>query len=350
MHRDARILLVRLSAMGDVLQSLTALATLRHARPDATIGWLVEDRHADLLRGHPHVDELFIYRRRDLRGGGALAVLRKLRRELRAFAPDVAVDLQGNLKGALLSRLSGAPRRIGLPPGEAREGAHLAATETVAAGAVREHRSDRALRLVAPLLEGATPKATPTLAPLPDGVAERVAGELAGFDRPPALLVPGTSEFGRFKRWPAPAFGRLAVRLRDELGLPVCVTAGPGEDELADAVVQASDGAAVRAPATGSLHDLRALFEQAAVVVGADSGPVLLSALTGTPTVALFGPKDPLVYGPLGPRAAAVWKRVYCSPCALRRCPDPICMSELTPDEVWPTVLRVLQTAQEDAA
>lgn len=350
MHRDARILLVRLSAMGDVLQSLPALATLRHARPDATIGWLVEDRHAELLRDHPHVDELFVYRRRDLRGEGALRVLRRLRSELHAFGPDVAVDLQGNLKGGLLTRLSGAARRIGLPREEAREGAHLVATETVPAGAAREHRSDRALRLIAPLCPEGTTKAPATLAPLPDGVADTLDGALAAFAGPPALLVPGTSEFGRFKRWPPSAFGRLAVRLRDELGLAVCVTAGPGEDELAEAVVRASDGAAVRAPATRSLHELRALFERATLVVGADSGPVLLAALTGTPTVALFGPKDPLIYGPLGARAASVWKRVYCSPCALRRCPDPICMSELTPDEVWPTLLKVLEPSHEDAA
>lgn len=345
-----RILLVRLSALGDVLQTLPALAALRRGRPDAELAWLVEDRHAGVVEGHPDLDRVFVFRRRDLAREGRMRVLSALRRELRDFAPDVAVDLQGNLKGATLARLSGAPRRIGLPRGEAREGASFFATECPAPGAEREHRADRALRLVAAL--GAQPGVPPRLPPLETDVVESIDTALTarGIDEAPILLVPGTSEFGRFKRWPTERFGELGRRLAQRLGRPVLVTAGPGEDELADAVVRHADGHVRRAPPTASLAHLRALFDRAALVVGADSGPVLLAATGGTPTVALYGPKDPAVYAPRGPHVAVAWKRVYCSPCILRRCGDPICMTELTVDEVWPAVARALGSAQEDAA
>jgi ADP-heptose:LPS heptosyltransferase len=257
------------------------------------------------------------------------------------------VDLQGTLKGALLARLSGAPRRIGLAPGEGgREASHRFATEVVRLPPPPVHRADRALALLRPL--GA----------VPGGAAARPAGvEAAGpwaeerlralGLRPGgfAVLHPGVSGFAELKRWPAGRWADLARRLRDERGLPVLLTAGPGEEALADEVAAASGGAARRAPATRSLAELGALLQRAAVVVGADTGPVHLAALLGTATVALFGPKDPAVYAPRGPRVGVVWKRIWCSPCRLRRCGDPVCMTEMRVDEVLPAVERALAGA-----
>ena len=340
-----RILLVRLSALGDVAQCLPALASLRASRPDAQIGWLVEDRNAGLLERHPHVDRLFVFGRRAA-AAGAMAGLREVRRlraELRAWRADVAVDLQGNLKSGFLTRLSGARRRIGLPHGEAREGAHLFVTETVPAATGAEHRAERAMRLVRAV--GATtaaPAALPEIAAL---ARTNVGAALAalGVERGRyVLLVPGTSDFGAFKRWPAARFGQLAARLRRERGLPVLVAWGPGQRELAEGVVQAAEGAARLAPATSGLHELLALLSGAAAVIGADSGPLALSSIAGVPSVVLFGPKDPAVYAPRGPATEVVWKRVYCSPCVLRQGGDPICMTTMEVGEGGPAVQSAL--------
>jgi ADP-heptose:LPS heptosyltransferase len=103
-------------------------------------------------------------------------------------------------------------------------------------------------------------------------------------------------------------------------------------------VAAASAGAARRAPPTRTLAELGALLARAAVVVGADTGPVHLAAVLGVPTVALFGPKDPAVYAPRGPAVRVVWKQVWCSPCPLRRCGDPVCMTGMRLEEVWPAV------------
>jgi lipopolysaccharide heptosyltransferase I len=333
-----RILLVRLSALGDVVQCLPALAALRRARPEAEIGWLVEDRHAGALEGHPQIDRLFRFERRS----GGLSAAWRVRGEVGAWAPHVAVDLQGNLKGGLLTRLSGARRRIGLPRGEAREGAQAFANEIVPPGPPGEHRADRALRLCAPL--GAQGPAAPVLPPIRSEASTAMAAALAALGASPrryALLVPGTSEFGAFKRWPARRFGELAERLVDERGLASLVAYGPGQRGLAEDVVAAAAGAARLAPDTKDLHEFLALVADAALVVGADSGPVVLASALGVPTVALFGPKDPAVYAPRGPRTAVVWKRVYCSPCRLRQCGDPICMTTMETAEAWEGVRRL---------
>jgi heptosyltransferase-1 len=340
-----RILLVRLSAIGDVLQCLHGLAALRAARPGAAIHWLVEDRCASVLRDHPHLDGIVVFERRALSRElrrpwlwpAAAARILRLRRELRALRPTVSVDLQVNLKGALLARLSGAPRRIGLS---------LFATEGVRLPAPPVHRADRARALLAPLGAG-----TATPAPAVGGVAAagpwaeeslRALGLVPGRF---AVFHPGVSGFGDFKRWPPARYADLARRLGEERGLPVLLTAGPGEEALADEVAAASGGAARRAPPTGSLDRLGALLARAAVVVGADTGPVHLAAVLGVPTVALFGPKDPKVYAPRGPGVRVVWKQVWCSPCRLRRCGDPVCMTEMRLDEVLPAVEAALGRA-----
>ena len=341
-----RTLLLRLSALGDVAHCLPALASLRAARPGDEIGFLVEDRHAGLLEGHPQIDRRFVFRRR-----GGLAAVSAVRKEVRAWRPDVVLDLQGNLKSALFSRLSGAARRIGLPRGEAREGSHVAATEVVPPGPRREHREDRALRVVRAL--GDVPRRPGMLPPVGEDAAAAVADGLAAAGVPAGgycVLLPGTSEFGAFKRWPAARFGDLARRLRAETGLVPLVAAGPGQEALAGEVVSAAAGAASRAPATRSLHELMALLRASALVVGADSGPVAIAAVAGVPTVALFGPKDPAVYAPRGPRVVVVWKEVYCSPCTLRRCNDPICMTTMETDEAWAGVLSALGRSMQGAA
>jgi ADP-heptose:LPS heptosyltransferase len=349
-----RILLVRLSAIGDILQCLPAAAELRGALPGASLHWLVEDRCAALLRGHPLLDGVVVYERR-ARGREARrpwlwprALLRlwRLRRALRAIRADAAVDLQGNLKGALLSRLSGAPRRIGLAAGQGgMERSHWLATERVRLPAPPVHRAARARALLAPL--GLPPEGPRTAVP-PAGVdaagptAEAWLASAGLKPRGFAVLHPGVSGFGDFKKWPADRWADLARALRDRRALPVLLTAGPGEEALADAVAGLSSGAARRGPATRSLAELGALLARAAVVVGSDTGPVHLAASLGVPTVALFGPKDPAVYAPTGPRARVVWKRIWCSPCRLRRCGDPVCMTEMRLDEVLPAVEEAL--------
>ena len=158
------------------------------------------------------------------------------------------------------------------------------------------------------------------------------------------MLHPGTSGFGAFKRWPPERFGALARALLDD-GLAVALTHGPGEAELAEAVSAETGGRAVPLP-TPDLVVLAEVLRRARVFAGGDTGPLHLAGLVGTPQVALFGPKDPTVYGPF-PAAedrvrVLVRDDVACRPCRLRRCDDPLCMRRIDPVDVHEAVCQVL--------
>lgn len=312
-----RILLIRLSAVGDVVNTLPALALLRRARPRAHLGFAIEDRAADLVLGHPMVDAVHVFPRRrwreSLRRGPARwgALGREARayvRSIRAERYEVSLDFQGNLKGALHALASGAPRRIGFDRGFDREGAHLFATERVRPPVDRPHRVEKFVSLLAPL--GVAGEEREFVLPDAPAARERARlwGEALGLGgRPLVAIHPGTSARGAAKRWPEDRFAAAAARLAGESGADVLVTWGPGERALAERVASGAGGGAVRvSPETGSLLELAELLRLADVLVAADTGPTHLAAACGTPCVALFGPKDPAVYRPFGEGHAVV--------------------------------------------
>jgi len=314
----SRFLLLRLSSLGDVLFSLPTLERLREAYPGARIEWAVEDRFADLLRGHPLLDEVVVYPRgawiRSL--GNPLRMARAGARIVRHFASlarrryDVALDLQGNLKSVAHLRSVRAARRIGFARGFTREGVHWLVPERVAPPPTARHRADRALSLLAPLgVDPRRPAGAGGLVADGDLVArwrERVAGNGAASDGPLVLVHPSVSMWGRDKEWPAERFARLAERLSREAGARVLVTWAPDEGDRAEEIARLSNGAARRAPETASLRDLAALLSLADLFVGCDTGVLHLASALGRRAVGLYGPTDPAVYGPIGPDAAVV--------------------------------------------
>jgi lipopolysaccharide heptosyltransferase I len=355
-----RILIVRLSALGDVVHALPLLDALRRARPEAEIGWLVEARNASVLAGHSQLDRVFVFPRGELRElisrGRLLAALRRAAaflRELRAARFELAIDAQCNLRSSLLARLSGARCRIGFAPPYTKEKAHWLSTLQVEVPVGGQLKVERNLALLGPLgvdVRGARPRLA---VPEPARAAARAfrAGERAA---ELVALHPGVSGFGAIKQWAPERFAGVARRLRAERGARCVVTWGPGERELAEQVVQASDGAARLAPETRSLLELAALYEVCDAVVGGDTGPIHLAAALGVPVVGLYGPKDPAIYGPFdgrrGRASATVWKQVHCSPCRLRRCGNVICMPAIEVGDVTAALERVLREEASAAA
>lgn len=303
-----RFLVIRLSAVGDVVNTLPTLTLLRRARPEATIGFAVEDRAGDLLRRHPFVDHVHVFPRRrwrELRAspgawGRLAAEVSAYRSEIRSVGYQVAIDVQGNAKGAAHSLLSGAPRRFGFARGYDRELNHLLSTDRVTPPADRLHRVDKFASLLGPLgihdraREWAFPPTTEAEAVL-SGFFDSVGVEPGE----PIVMHPGTSGRGAAKRWGAGRYAELARRVGDELGRDVLVTWGPGEEALAEEVAAAHPRAHV-GPRTRSLLELLVLVRAAHVFVSADTGPMHLAAASGVSCVALFGPKDPAVYAPYG--------------------------------------------------
>ena len=223
-----RILVLRLSALGDVILAMTAVATLRRAMPHAHITWLVEDRFQGLLHGLADIDEVLVFPRNRWRGrakrigtlfptiGEAAVFLRDLRR--RRF--DLTLDFQGNLKSAVFNFAARSPRRVGFVRGASREMNHLANNEHVTPPPDTRHRLHKDLSLVAGF-EGVGDSVAPTfrLRPEDETVARDFLEEVGLAGRPFAVLHPGTSKFGDFKRWPTGKYAERAAKLREVHGL-----------------------------------------------------------------------------------------------------------------------------------
>jgi lipopolysaccharide heptosyltransferase I len=296
-----RILIVRLSAIGDVLHGLPVLCALRDALPNALLGWVVEGRTAELLRGHKALDELIQVPRGWLKSPAAVL---DLRRRLRALRFDVAIDLQGLTKSAVAARLSGARRRVGFAGSDGRELSRWLNNERVLPTAT--HVIDRNLELLRPLVHG-----TPLVRfDLPqhaaeDATAQRIIGSL-GLAGNFAMINPGAG--WPSKLWPAERFAGVARHLGSVRSLRSLVVWGNAVERIAaEQIVAASAGQAQLAPAT-SLSELAALTRLARIFVASDTGPLHLAVAVGTPSVGLFGPMPAERNGPYGPAHIAVQK------------------------------------------
>jgi lipopolysaccharide heptosyltransferase I len=301
------VAIVKLSALGDVVHALPVAATLAARVPGVRLTWVVEAREAVVLRGHPALAEVVAVDtrrwRRARRPGevaAAIGALGDVRARLRRGRFDVALDLQGLLKSALLVALTRAPRRIGFAAGRAREPMAAAfVNHRVRPPATARHVVDQYLALLAPL--GLGDPVHEFVLPV-DAAAEAAVDEfLAGAGLKPrrrlVVLNPGAGRPA--KRWPGEAFGALARRLSEDAAAQVVVVWGPGEQSLA-AGIAAAAGGAVAAPPTDVLA-LLALVRRASVVVAGDTGPLHLAAAVGTPCVGLYGPTRAERNGPYGP-------------------------------------------------
>jgi lipopolysaccharide heptosyltransferase I len=326
------VLVVRLSALGDLLFALETVAALKRERPDLRVEFLVEDRFAALLAGHPQLDCVHVYPRRNkLRILTSLMTMRR-----RRF--DAILDLHGILKSAFQVRLLRAGCRVGYARPGAREGSHRFYDVQVAMPTPLPHRADMGHLLLAELGLSGRP-APPALA-----ASQVPRGVLDGLAEPLVVLHPGTSGFAAFKRWPAERFGELAAKLVDR-GIGVAVTHGPGEAELAEMVARRAPGVRLVDGGELGLLGLAAILGRASVVVAADTGPLHIAAAMGTRCVAIFGPKDPARYGPRahdGLQHEVVFHSVPCRPCRRRDCAAPICVLGVDVAQVEQAVQRQL--------
>lgn len=297
-----RVLVVRLGAMGDVLHAMPAVAALRARLPECDIGWVIEPRWAPLLRanggapGTPAMPLVNAVHMANARGWArqplvpsTWSAMRGLRRELHAERYELAIDLQGAVRSALIGRASGAEL-----VGEAEP------RERPARWFFRGRVQTRGVHVIeqaAEVVAGATGLTlAPVLPPLPlDRAAEtRVANMLPGSE-PLVALHPGAG-WGA-KRWPVARYGTLAAALKTQ-GYGVVVNRAPGEEQLADEVIRESGGAAIAV--TMDLAELIAMTRRSVLAIGGDTGPLHLACALGKPVVGIYGPTDPARNGPWG--------------------------------------------------
>ncbi len=305
-----RVLIVRLGALGDVVHTIPVAAALRRRFAAAAIDWVVDERHAALLELVPGLDRRIVLR---TRSRPVLAAWRALRRELREVTYDVALDVQGLGKSALVARLSGAVRIIGFSPPFLRERwARWLYTETADPGRTR-HVVDRNLGLLEAL--GTTDRDWSF--PIRTGASAAVDALRQRLDARGGYVVIDPNAAWPTKRWPPERYGEVAAHLRRVHDRPCVVTWGPGDETRAAAVAAASGGAAALAPPT-DLVELATLLRGGALLVAGDTGPLHLAAALGTPVVGIYGPSDPARNGPWSPDDEVVSAFPDCV-CAARR-------------------------------
>jgi heptosyltransferase-1 len=313
-----RLLIVRLSAMGDVIHTLPAVHALREAFPLTYIGWLIEERWAELLcapgcprrgvrsAGRPLVDEVHVVNLKAWRKSWfSLLTLQRAAtvwNDVRAAGYDAAIDLQGAMRSALLARLSGA--RVVYGTAEPRESpASLWYTRKVVAHGrhVIEQNVSVAQALLALPVESSPPDISCDF-PHDRVTEERIERRLAEYGVGEfAILNPGAG-WGA-KRWPAERYGEVARKLADR-GVGAILNYGPGEEELVRMGEAASGGTARAMSCT--LAELIALTRRARLFIGGDTGPLHLAAALRVPVVGIYGPTDPARNGPYGTRSVVL--------------------------------------------
>lgn len=347
----SRILLVKPSALGDVVHALPVAATLHRRYPNIPLDWLVEEEAADLVRGHPALSGVVVSgRRRWLRQlrdpTRAPAVLGEMRRFLADLRRGygVVLDLQGLLKSAVYVLATGAPVRVGFAEG--REGAPWVLTHRVVAPPQPVHAVDRYLHLAA-AVDAAEPVREFHIALPPEDVAAARLHVAACRGAPgrPRVAVHAAARW-RTKLWEVPRWRELVASLLAE-GIGVILTGSREDGAVAAAISDGLNPPPLSLAGRLSLKQLAALLREVDLVVTVDSGPMHIASAVGTPVVALFGPTDPLRTGPLGP-GRVLRRDLPCSPCLQRRCRIPEtyrCMRDLGVAEVLQAVRDLLGTS-----
>ena len=295
-----RILIVRLSSFGDVIHALPIAANAKLA--GARVAWLVEPAYRGLLEADPAVDRVFVadtkqWRRSPLSAASDVA---RLRRDLRGFAPDRTLDVQGLWKSALLARSAGAPV-VGFAAADRKEATSALLCDEPVRPLPGGHVVDRNLALAEAAgfpIQERSPDATFLLS-RPSAEADAF---LAGQPTPFALYHPGAGRPD--KTWGEERFAALAKLLSQDPGFAPVVSWGPGDEERARRMAELLPVARVLPllPAEG----LARVAARASLFVAGDTGPLHLADALGVPTLALFGPTDPARNGPYRRPSAAV--------------------------------------------
>jgi lipopolysaccharide heptosyltransferase I len=339
-HAARRIAIIKPSALGDIVHSLPVLSALRQHFPAAHLTWVVNRAYEPLLHGHPDLDATLAFERSP-RGATTLeAVLRygRFLSRLRQQRFDLVIDLQGLLRSGVMTLATGAARRVGLS--SAREGAAWCYTDVVQVGTVRDlHAVDRYWRVTEAL--GITGAALRFRLPVAESARQWALRALADCPRPWLLFAVGARWLT--KRWPPAHFAALARRAQARHGGCV-VFVGAGEDApLARATGLLIPGPQRDLTGATTLPQLTAALSLADAVVANDTGPLHLAVALGRPVVAPFTCTRVRLTGPYGHEPFAVETRVHCQGSLLRQCARLECMTELTPERLWPPLEEVLQ-------
>lgn len=328
-----KILLIRLSSLGDIVLTTPAIRAVRANFPNAYIAMLVAKQSADILRENPHLNEIITFDRlaKDKDTGEIWRVVRLLRE--RKFT--LAIDLQRKFRTEILMYFSGATERVGkgmLCTVRVSEQGNKHATEHYfdILHAVGIPAEDQKLELF--LAESERRDAVQRL---------KAAGSVAG--KLKVGLFPGAG--WKLREWMPERFAAIGDRLVEHFNADVLIFGGQQESELVQKVANLMEMPAIPFAGNLQMRQLAACIEQCDLFLTNDTGPMHIAAGVGTRTVSLFGPGNHIRFQPLGVEHQIIRHDVPCSPCKqfTDKCKDNICMKGIGVDEVWHSISRALQ-------
>jgi len=337
-----KFLIIKLSALGDIVHALPVAHTLRQAYPDAFISWMIEERYQGLLHNNPDIDKIIPIRikywRKNL-NRETLKEIIQIIKNLRQQNFDVVFDLHGLIKSGVIAMLSGARIKSGFHRKNCKEKISSIFCNKKAPympGGI--HVVDMYLTLVQSVLE--TPKKVKQF-PLPEIREKKVEDFFQQYPELTSKDIIGINPGAGFesKLWELERFAQLADRITVELNCSILLTWGPGEEHKTNQIAASMKQKCWVAPST-SIQESIALYKHLTLLVSCDSGPLHLCAALGIPTVSMFGPTDPVRNGAYGLNHITVYKKLDCSFCWKRKCPlgTNECMKQVTVDEVFESV------------
>ena len=370
----SRILLIKPSALGDVVHTLPVLVKLRARYPRAQIDWLITPENAEVVRYHPALSNVVLFARRDFSKRGrrwrAFVSFFDLLKQIRSAKYELIIDMHGQVRSAFFALISGARVRIGFDrpvkrgltvsaehdlkniPSHgwrgAREGSWIAYTHRIPIPTLDVHAIDRYL-WVAPLLglDDNPPDLTIHLSPQATNKVNRLLAEHGvPASKPLVVLVPGT--IWETKHWTIEGFAGVARQFLQD-GFAVALAGTTRDQQRCRQIAAAAPGTCDLSGKT-TPADLAALIRRAEVAVTNDSGSMHVAASLGKPMVSVFGPTNPVHIGPYERPESVVRLDLPCSPCNYRRlsqCPfDHACMKQVTSAMVVERVRKILSTAK----
>jgi len=337
-----KVLIIKLSSIGDVVHTLPALNALRKGFEakgvKARIDWLVEQAASTLLKDHLMIDNLIVVKRGWLKN---FSENKKTSEMLEKEGYDLVIDFQGLLKSGVWVHLLKGKKRLGFS--NARELSHLFLNDKAPAYDIEKHAVDRYLELAAHA-GVATGEAVFPMDVSKETESVKCKLDEAGVKGGFFMLV--TRARWATKMWDDDKFAALARELIKKTSLSAVLAGGHEDRTGLDKLKEKIGHKAFNIAGLTNLKELWAMSALSRFVVTVDSGPMHIAAASGASVVALFGPTAPWRTGPYGKGHAIVSKRLDCSPCFRRKCPEPKCMDGITVEDVASAVYEVIKSAK----
>jgi heptosyltransferase I len=351
-NRPYRILIIKMSAIGDVVHSLHFLEALMDKYPNASIDWFVEKEASDIILGHQGLDRVLVSPRKEwlkrlLRGKGRLSAIGEaagLFSRLRERNYDLVIDLQGLLRSGIVTGLSRGRRKIGMSG--SREGAHRFWNEEPVPVEYEQHAIDRYLQVARHL--GCNTDSPTGVIPVSNSDKKSLESLLAseGLNEKPIVAVNPMAGW-ETKLWIPERFAALGDMIIKELLHEVVFTGGVHDIPVIESIKARMKERSFNLAGRTNLKELSCLYSRSRALITTDTGPMHIAASSGCRVVALFGPTSPLRTGPYGKGHYVIQKSMDCVPCFKKACDHATCMNDISVEEVFEAVKEIIYKGEK---